>query len=123
MKCMPKKFNSKPLGVLKMSFVYTCKSTVEAKLILEILRQVNIKAISKEDSTRIGVHEVGIPYDATAIYVEEEDMESAIKTISEYFKASTASERAHQVQPWQCEKCSELIEPQFTACWNCGNDR
>ena len=96
---------------------------VEAKLILEILRQANIKGVSKEDSKRMGIHEVGIPYNATAIFVEEEDMESAIKIISEYFKASTASEKAHQGQPWQCEACSELIEPQFTACWNCGKDR
>ncbi len=43
-------------------------------------------------------------------------MENALITISEYFKASTVSEKAHQGQPWKCEWCREMIEPQFTAC-------
>ncbi len=59
---------------------------------------------------------MAIPYSATAIYVEEEGMVNALITISEYFKASIASEKAHQGQSWKCEKWSELIEPQFTAC-------
>ncbi len=69
MKCRPKEFDSISLGVLKMSLDFTCKSMVEAKMILEILRQANIKAFSKEDWTRIGGQEVAIPYDATAICV------------------------------------------------------
>ncbi len=24
---------------------------------------------------------------------------------------------------WECPNCKELIEGQFTACWNCGTDR
>lgn len=24
---------------------------------------------------------------------------------------------------WQCEKCGEMSEPQFTACWKCGANR
>jgi hypothetical protein len=25
--------------------------------------------------------------------------------------------------PWVCSRCSESIEPQFTACWQCGRAR
>ncbi len=106
-----------------MNLVYTCKSIAEVNLILEILQQANIKEVIKQDSTIFRIHEVGMPYDETAIYVEEEDMENAANTISDYFKANTASEKAYQAEPWKCENCSEFIEPQFTACWNCGNER
>jgi len=25
--------------------------------------------------------------------------------------------------PWICEKCGEVLEPQFSQCWNCGAGR
>ncbi|MDQ7780895.1 MAG: DUF2007 domain-containing protein [Planctomycetota bacterium] len=27
------------------------------------------------------------------------------------------------VNPWRCGKCGELVEGQFTDCWNCGEAR
>ncbi|MGH7830408.1 MAG: DUF7577 domain-containing protein, partial [Candidatus Binatia bacterium] len=26
-------------------------------------------------------------------------------------------------EPWQCRKCGEVIEGQFTDCWNCGSSQ
>jgi hypothetical protein len=26
-------------------------------------------------------------------------------------------------EPWRCEGCGEMLEPQFGACWRCGRDR
>ncbi len=25
--------------------------------------------------------------------------------------------------PWTCAKCGEVLEPQFSQCWNCGSPR
>ncbi|MBU0946199.1 MAG: DUF2007 domain-containing protein [Proteobacteria bacterium] len=27
------------------------------------------------------------------------------------------------LRPWKCRYCQEVIEGQFTACWNCGAER
>lgn len=27
-----------------------------------------------------------------------------------------------QLAPWQCRGCSEWLDGQFTACWNCGEE-
>jgi hypothetical protein len=26
-------------------------------------------------------------------------------------------------ESWQCPNCSEMVEPQFTVCWQCGADK
>ncbi len=32
-------------------------------------------------------------------------------------RTNTGPENGRQ---WQCESCGELLDPQFTDCWNCG---
>ena len=35
-------------------------------------------------------------------------------------KADSQSSAAVVGQDWQCRKCGEISEPQFTSCWKCG---
>ena len=50
--------------------------------------------------------------------VEEAREESARRII-----ASATSDAVPALPAWTCTGCGELIESQFTDCWNCGRSR
>lgn len=48
----------------------------------------------------------------------DESYEHAMKIIS----AATSSPDKMNASDWRCN-CGEMIEGQFSSCWNCGNDK
>jgi hypothetical protein len=48
-----------------------------------------------------------------------------VKEAVEILRAQRADSTAviDPVQFWHCTKCGESVEPQFTACWQCGTGR
>ena len=60
------------------------------------------------------------PVDAWAeIWVLDSGQQSEALVILE--RSFTLNETGQK--PWQCPKCGELIEAQFTQCWNCDTER
>lgn len=50
------------------------------------------------------------------LYVNDADERYALSILA---RASQAAPGA----PWVCEECREMLEPQFTCCWRCGQER
>ena len=43
--------------------------------------------------------------------------------IAEGYATSKGTPATTEGETWQCRKCGETIETQFTACWSCGTER
>jgi hypothetical protein len=48
------------------------------------------------------------------LYVEDGDEQAALRTLARAAAAPTGAS-------WTCERCGEVLEPQFTSCWRCGS--
>jgi hypothetical protein len=48
------------------------------------------------------------------LFVEDSDEQIALRALA---RAAVAPAGA----PWTCERCGEVLEPQFTSCWRCGS--
>lgn len=47
------------------------------------------------------------------LYVDDEDEQVALRVLARAAAAPAGT-------PWTCERCGEVLEPQFTSCWRCG---
>jgi hypothetical protein len=47
-----------------------------------------------------------------SVWVRESDLAWARRVLAE-------SDRHGDGEPWQCDRCGERLEAQFTACWRC----
>jgi hypothetical protein len=50
-----------------------------------------------------------------SVWVRQSELAWAQRVLAE-------ADRHGQGQSWQCERCGERIEPQFTACWRCAKE-
>ncbi len=49
------------------------------------------------------------------LFVEDDDEQAALRALA---RAAAVPAGA----AWTCEKCGEVLEPQFTSCWRCGSN-
>jgi hypothetical protein len=47
------------------------------------------------------------------LFVDDSDEQPALRALARAAAAPAGP-------AWSCERCGELLEPQFTACWRCG---
>jgi hypothetical protein len=60
--------------------------------------------------------EVPLSESTPELWIEDDDrLAEALKIKAEFLSSAVAIGKN-----WQCEKCGETSEPQFTSCWNCG---
>lgn len=53
------------------------------------------------------------------VVVDDDRLEAQAKALVEELMSAADQPAAE----WRCGGCGEMIEGQFTACWNCGADR
>ena len=105
--------------MFSMKQVYSARDEADAQMIKNALMTPRSKASFREaDSAPCWV---AIPVTAEtlpSVWVRDDDVEPARRAINEF---------QHPPAPtgpqWKCPKCGEVIDPQFTACWNCGTAR
>jgi hypothetical protein len=56
------------------------------------------------------------------VWVLDDGREGQARAVVQQYEAGRAMPSA-SVSAWRCAKCSQELEPQFTACWNCGTER
>lgn len=103
-----------------MKQVHIAESPPEAYLVKGLLEANGIKAIVQGEEL-FGIRG-GIPVTpatSPSIWVAEQDVAEATQLIEEFFRAEVNQQEAS----WHCPNCGEMIEGQFTTCWNCGTDR
>jgi hypothetical protein len=105
-----------------MQRIYGARDSTEAEFVKGLLEAEEITAIvqgSALDGAR-----GDIPYTAASlpsVWVDESDVERATQIVDEFRRGGPAA--AQSQAPWKCPKCGEMLEGQFTTCWNCGTEK
>ena len=102
-----------------MTRVYEAQNPTDAHLLKDILDTQNIEAIVKGDLLWAARGE--IPDCPSVWVVDDENYEEAMQVVREYSSKGVAGRSI--VKEWKCKKCGEIIEEQFSECWQCGAER
>ncbi len=103
-----------------MKRVHNARHGAEAHLIRGYLESHGIQAVVRGDLLAGGWGE--LPVDLCAVWVSNDaQFEEAERLMRDFLIGTSA--RIHGGSSWTCPQCSESIEGQFTACWNCTAER
>jgi Putative prokaryotic signal transducing protein len=103
-----------------MKPLYSAQHAAEAHLIRGYLEAQGIHAIVRGEFLASGIGD--LPADVCKVWViDDADFTRADQCLREFLRGEAA--RAHAHEQWQCTRCNETLEGQFTTCWNCGGVR
>ena len=102
-----------------MKRVYEAQNPTDAHLLKDILDAHDIEAIIKGDLLWVARGEV--PDSPSVWVVNDEDYEEGMQVVRKYLSKGTADKSIEK--EWKCKKCGEMIETQFSECWQCGAER
>src|SRR3954467_7012466 len=102
-----------------MKQIYSARDEVDAEMVKNALSDAEIESVVQAGALSavlgaIPVTEGTLP----SVWVRDEDADRAAKVLAEFLHPANV-----RADPWKCPKCGEMIDPQFTACWNCGTAR
>jgi len=83
-----------------------------------LLAQAGIEAVVLNQA--VGMAGGDIPFTVAwpELWIADEEDEPRAREIAERYLANKAP-GAEKRPPWKCPRCGEMIEGQFTECWNC----
>ena len=103
-----------------MKPLHTAQHAAEAHLIRGYLESQGVSAIVRGEYLTGGIGE--LPTDLCKVWViDDGEFTRANDLVRQFLQGDAARKHAHE--SWRCTHCSEAIEGQFTACWNCGGAR
>lgn len=103
-----------------MKQVHTAKHAAEAHLVKGFLESHGIEASVRGEYLTSGWGE--LPVDLCSVWIADDaQFERADALLVAFLKGTFA--RQFSGERWTCPKCGEILEGQFTACWNCGTTR
>jgi hypothetical protein len=111
------------IKIKTMKKVYIAKHLTEAHLIKGLLESYSIFCEVRGE-VLFGVRgEVPMTTDTLpSVWVnDDDDFEKARAIVTDYDKGN--KDHVPRKSSWKCQKCGEVLEPQFTECWNCGTER
>lgn len=99
-----------------MKQIYSARDEADAEMVKNAMSDAEIESVVQGGGLSavlgaIPVTEASLP----SVWVRDEDVDRAAKVLAEFQHPSKP-----EGVPWKCPKCGEMIDPQFTACWNCG---
>ena len=104
-----------------MRQVYIALHLVDAQIAKDYLQGAGISAVIKGEYLGSGAGELPVDSYPTVWIVDDDEFEKARELISNY-ESDRPGDQIYESH-WQCPGCGEWIEPQFTECWSCGNQR
>ena len=105
-------------GLMKQ--VHVAKHAPEAYLVKGFLESQGIPAVVRGEFLTSGWGE--LPVDVCSVWVADDaQFDRANELLVAFLNGSFA--RQFGAERWQCPKCGEALEGQFTACWSCGTAR
>jgi hypothetical protein len=103
-----------------MKPLYTARHATEAHLIRGYLESQGVAVIVRGEFLTGGFGE--LPADLCKVWVvDDHEFDHANRLLRRFLQGEAA--RAHAHERWRCARCDELLEGQFTDCWNCGAAR
>lgn len=100
-----------------MKTVYSAANISLVSIFQSMLEERGIKCWIKNDALLTGIGEIPPIETWPQLCVEDENYSEAKRIVDEALSAKDAN------VAWKCNSCGELIEGQFTECWNCGKSR
>jgi hypothetical protein len=106
-----------------MRQVYSAEHPTEAHMVRGILEAKGIECVVRGEILFGARGELPVtPETAPSVWVVEEGRYAeARQIVAQYEKANRQD--VPEGQTWQCQSCKEMLEEQFTHCWNCGTPR
>lgn len=102
-----------------MKRLYTDQNSLIVGNIKNIMENNDIECIIKNFMLVGSVGELPPTVCATELWVlDDEKYDEAMVILKDVF-----SEHKDLGSKWKCSKCGEMIEAQFTDCWNCGEKK
>jgi hypothetical protein len=103
-----------------MKRIHNARHAAEAHLICGLLQSCGIAALVRGEWLAGGFGE--LPLDACAVWVtDDRKLDEADRLLRDFLQGRVAA--AMTDQRWQCPRCNESSEGQFTDCWQCGAGR
>lgn len=100
-----------------MKKVLTVSDTIQAGYWRARLEERGIQCMVKNDYLGGGIGELPVNECWPELWVLDPRDEQLAKSIINETRDSPAGEN------WRCSVCQEILEPQFTQCWQCGAGR
>lgn len=98
--------------------VYSSENSMEVGLIKGMLEQDGIACLVKNQNLAGAMGEIPPQECWPELWItDDSDLALAVKIVDAALSPVTGTST-----PWHCQ-CGELIEAQFTACWNCNQER
>ena len=106
-----------------MKKVFIARHPTEAHLVKGLLELEGIEAEVRGEALFGALGELAITADTLpSVWIQEDSqIEQAMKIVSRYEQGLASHVTIGLV--WRCPKCGEMLEPQFTSCWQCGTNR
>src|SRR4051794_13096528 len=99
-----------------MKQVYSARDEADAQMIKNALDDAEIESVIQGGGLSAVLGAIPVTAETLpSVWVRDEDVDRARDAIREFHNPP-----APTGAPWTCPKCGEVIDPQFTACWNCG---
>ena len=105
-----------------MQRIFGARDSIEAAFVKGLLETEDIRAVVQ--GSALDAARGDIPYTPAAlpsVWVNEPDVEQATQIVDEYRRGGPAATQPQT--DWICPKCGEILEGQFTTCWNCGTEK
>lgn len=104
-----------------MKKVFSTSDTLLVGHVSSVLESEGIRTFIKNEHLSGGIGELpAIECWPELWVVEAHDFKRAELIVGEFVALADAPPTT-QASAWQCPACGELLEPQFTDCWNCNN--
>ncbi len=97
--------------------LYEAENQFDAQLVLDKLLSADIDAVIKGQFLSGAIGELPTAGLITIWIVHAED-----KTRGQSIVEDFESHKRHTSPPQKCPSCNELIEGNFSLCWNCGSE-
>lgn len=103
-----------------MKQIHAARHAPEAHLIKGFLESQGIEAVVRGEYLTSGWGE--LPADVCTVWITDDaQFDRANELLIAFLNGSIA--RQFGAERWQCPRCNETLEGQFTECWNCGARR
>lgn len=100
-----------------MKTVYSAANIALVSIFQSILEERGIKCWIKNEALLTGIGEIPPIETWPQLCVEDNSYSEAKRIVDEALAAKDMA------SAWKCDSCGEVIEGQFTECWNCGKIR
>jgi len=99
-----------------MKTVYSASNISLISIFQNILEGYGIRCWIKNEFLFAAIGEIPPIESWPLLCVDDADFEEAKRIVDEALAEK-------DLPIWKCDSCGEVIEGQFTACWNCGTSR